>query len=225
MGEAPGLFEKRVTLSGMRQQQQPTPLLGPVGYSRGPAQLLAYVDESMRVLPDGTKCYYLAAAMISETACAATRDILRPLLLGREPRLHWTREGEPRKNLIAKTISQIPVECVVLVGAMLQHKKEDRARHQVLKHLLWELDQNMNVRHVVLESRGASQDRRDLTIVGGLRNSKHLSRRLIVSHGQPIQEPLLWIADAVAGAAGDQRCGNPSHYQSLGTRASAHGSG
>ncbi len=192
---------------------------GPVGSSHGPAQLLAYVDESMRVLPDGTtKCYYLAAAVITETACATTRDSLRPLLLGREARLHWTREGDPRKNLIAKTISQTPVESVVLVGAMLQHKKEDRARHQVLKHLLWELDHNLDVRHVVLESRGAIPDRRDLTVVGGLRNSQHLSRRLVVSHGQPIQEPLLWIPDAVAGAAGDQRCGNPSHYQSLGPR-------
>ncbi len=172
----------------------------------------------MRELPDSTtKCYFLAAAVIPEPACDLIRDTLRPLLLGREPRLHWTREADPRKELITKTISQAQVESVVLVGAMLHRNRQERARSQVLKHLLWELDR-MNVSHVVLESRGPTPDRRDLTVIGGLRNSQHVSRRLAVSHGQPIQEPLLWIPDAVAGAAGDQRCGNPNHYQTLGPR-------
>jgi len=36
-----------------------------------------------------------------------------------------------------------------------------------------------------------------------------------VTHGQPKEEPMLWAADAVAGAAGDQACGNPRCWHVL----------
>ncbi len=184
----------------------------------GPAQLVAYVDESMLELTDGTgMAYFLAAAVIYEASLAPTRANLRALLLGREPRLHWTKEFSRRKSLIMRTVSTAEVECVVVVGSMARRRQQERARRQVMKHLLWELDQ-MDVRWATLESRGAAADRRDLAVVGGLRNGRHLSRRLAVNHEQPIQEPLLWIADAVAGAAGDHRCGDPRYYRELAPR-------
>ena len=43
-----------------------------------------------------------------------------------------------------------------------------------------------------------------------------MSRRLIVEHGLPVQEPLLWAPDAVAGAVGDERCGQPACLEMLG---------
>ncbi|MEO7235781.1 MAG: hypothetical protein ABIW80_10430 [Lapillicoccus sp.] len=116
-----------------------------------------------------------------------------------------------------RTVSASDVESVVVVGSMASRHHQERARRQVMKSLLWELDQ-MDVRWATLESRGAAADRRDLAVVGGLRNGRRLSRRLAVTHERPIQEPMLWIPDAVAGAAGDYRCGDPRHYQELESR-------
>lgn len=59
------------------------------------------------------------------------------------------------------------------------------------------------------------RDRHDLRRIGGFRNARLVSRRLRVSHGQPLQEPLLWLPDAVAGAAGDHLCGRNDAYASL----------
>lgn len=47
--------------------------------------------------------------------------------------------------------------------------------------------------------------------IGGMRNARVLSRRLRVEHGLPTQEPLLWLPDAVCGAVGDDRCGEPGN--------------
>ena len=52
-------------------------------------------------------------------------------------------------------------------------------------------------------------------MVGHMRNAGHLSRRLIVVHGQPIQEAMLWIPDAVLGAVGDHQCGTGAFYEHL----------
>lgn len=51
--------------------------------------------------------------------------------------------------------------------------------------------------------------------IGGFRDAKAVSRWLSVSHGEPVQEPMLWVADAVAGAAGDYRRGTRRCYEVL----------
>ena len=74
---------------------------------------------------------------------------------------------------------------------------------------LYRLDQRQ-VSLVVLESRHAERDRHDVRAVGAFRNQRRLSRRLVVTHGRPLQEPMLWVADAVTGAVGDALCGQPT---------------
>lgn len=179
-----------------------------------PTALHAFVDESMRRVDEETKYYLMAAAVVPGTDCERIRDTLRPLLLGRSTRLHWRDERATRRQLIAKTIGAARVESLVVVGAMLNHRKEERARQLVMRHLLHELDRR-SVSTVLLESRHPDRDRHDLATIGGFRNARLISRRLTVSHGYPVQEPLLWVPDAVAGAAGEHRTGDSSCYQHL----------
>ncbi len=180
-----------------------------------PSRLLAFVDESMCRVDETTMCYFMAAAVIPEEDCEEVRAALRGLLLGKGDRIHWRHEHQHRKELIAKTILTAQVESLVVVGAMMNPRKQERARQLVLKRLLFELDQRQ-VAHAILESRHAERDRHDMRSIGGFRDAKAVSRRLSVSHGEPVQEPMLWVADAVAGAAGDHRRGTPRCYEALG---------
>ncbi len=85
----------------------------------------------------------------------------------------------------------------------------------LLSRLLYALDQRQ-VAHVVLESRHAERDRHDIRAIGGFRNAGMVSRRLVVSHGQPLQEPMLWVPDAVCGATGDHHRGARTCFEILG---------
>jgi hypothetical protein len=171
-----------------------------------PVRLLAFADESMRRVNEHTVCYFMAAAVIPEDHCPHVRDTLKALVPGRQGKLHWRDEAQPRRELITKTIRACAVESLVVVGAMVNPRKQERARRLVLRHLLHTLDIR-EVAHVVLESRHAERDRHDIAAIGGFRNAGVVSRRLAVSHAQPLQEPMLWVPDAVAGAAGDHSCG------------------
>lgn len=185
---------------------------GPMDDLAFPSSLVAFVDESMRRVDGQTKCYYMAAAVLPYDLCPVIRDVLRPLARRSVRRVHWRDEEEAAKELIVHTIVAAGVESIVVVGDMIEHRKEERARHQVLKNLLYQLDQR-HVSHALLESRFPERDRADITSVGRFRNGRYLSARLGVAHGQPLQEPLLWLPDAVAGAAGDHRCGLNRTYE------------
>ncbi|WP_460629391.1 hypothetical protein [Intrasporangium mesophilum] len=163
-----------------------------------PAPLLAFGDESMRRVDSTTMCYFMAAAILPAPQCEDVRDALRPLARKKLQRVHWRDEEESAKVLIVKTIAAMHVESLVVVGAMVDHQNQERARAQVLKALLYELDRR-EVAHLMLESRHAERDRHDLRSIGHFRDARLVSRRLVVSHGEPLQEPLLWLADAVAG--------------------------
>lgn len=148
----------------------------------------------------------LAAAVVPEDRRAEVRDGLRGLLLKGQDRLHWRDENQVRRVRIAAAVADLSIQSLVVVGARVVAARQERTRRQVLSRLLWELDRRQ-VEQLLLESRRAERDRHDVKAVGGFRNQQVLSRRLRVAHGQPLQEPLLWLPDAVAGAVGDDRCG------------------
>jgi hypothetical protein len=87
----------------------------------------------------------------------------------------------------------------VVVGIGLQNRRQERHRRQVLRRVLWELDQ-MDVSHVVLDSRRHQQDAADQTAVAGWRAQRVISSRLRIDHLRPRDEPLPCLADLVAGA-------------------------
>lgn len=182
---------------------------------QGPAQLLAYVDESMPFHADGvTAFYYLAAAVIADNRCDEVRAALRPLPQRALGRIHWRQENPRDKELIIKTITGAQVESVIVVGTMSDARNQERARQLVMKQMLWQLDQRA-VTVVTLESRGVNRDAFDVKSFGQFRQAQIVSRRLTVCHARALQEPLLWVPDAVAGAAGDVRCGRDPGAQEI----------
>ncbi len=68
-----------------------------------------------------------------------------------------------------------------------------------MERLLYELH-GMGVERVFFEARTPSLNQRDAAMVAAIHGSKTISARLQAGHQQPLQEPLLWAADAVASA-------------------------
>ncbi|GAA2818466.1 hypothetical protein [Kribbella solani] len=180
------------------------------GLSHGDPTLSAWVDES--VIVDGSRCptgtYTLAAVVAKAAAVGTTRDVVRALTLTRGGRLHWVDESGKRRDRIAAAIAALELSVIVVAGSPVQRAKQERARRCCLERLLQELS-STGVREVCLESRTATPDRRDLSLVESARRKGLIPRGFRVGFARPRDEPMLWIPDAVAGAVTASRLGEP----------------
>ncbi len=78
-----------------------------------------------------------------------------------------------------------------------------------MESLLFHL-QAAGVAQVWLESRNTAADRRDIDAVDRFRSRRVIGHTIRIDHGQPSNEPLLWLADIVAGAVSVAEGGEPS---------------
>ncbi|MFI7059545.1 hypothetical protein ACIBL3_01065 [Kribbella sp. NPDC050124] len=171
--------------------------------------LIAWVDESVIVGNDhlsGT--YTLAAVLADQGAIDDLRTQLLALTERKIVRLHWVAESAKRRDLIAETVAALSVMAIVVVGSPVHRQKQERARRCCLEHLLYELDQ-LGVSQAWLESRAPSQDKRDRSLVDSARRKGLLSYRTSIEFARPLQEPMLWLPDAVAGAVTAANLGEP----------------
>lgn len=171
--------------------------------------LSAWIDESVivgREHPSGA--YALASVITDESMVEDLRDILRALREKKVVRLHWVAESTKRRDLIAHTIAELDLVSVVALGTPVHRQKQERARRCCLECLLYELE-GFGVSHALFESRTGAQDRRDLSLVNSARDKALISRRLSVDFARPVQEPMLWLPDAVAGAVTAAQLGEP----------------
>ncbi|GAA1549001.1 hypothetical protein GCM10009804_01630 [Kribbella hippodromi] len=182
----------------------------PTGLSHGDLTLSAWVDES--VIVDGshspTGTYTLAAAVADANTVSTMRDVVRGLTLTRGGRLHWVDESGKRRDRIAAAIAALELSAIVVAGSPVRRAKQERARRCCLERLLHELS-SIGVRDVCLESRTATPDRRDLSLVESARRKGLIPRDFRIGFARPRDEPMLWIPDAVAGAVTASRLGEP----------------
>ena len=186
-------------------------------YSTGTMHLVswcAYVDESE---PDprfgGAGVYILAAALVAHDDQDTVRQAMRALRLRGQRKLHWHDESDQRRKLVTETIAVLPALHLIVVRVDVGARSE-RRRRLCLARLLHELD-TAGIAEVHLESRAARQNGLDLELLNRLRQQKAISSRLRIHHQPGPSEPLLWVPDVVAGAAGAQRRGDPSYIDRL----------
>lgn len=68
---------------------------------------------------------------------------------------------------------------------------------------------------VALEAREARQNESDLKLLAGLRTDRHIGLELRMTHPKGPGEPLLWLADIVAGAVAADRQRQSEHLQRI----------
>ncbi len=151
----------------------------------------AFVDESQR------GPYLVSAVLIDPRELAETRTRLRAMLLSGQRRLHFAQERPPRRRSLLSAMSGLSVR----VRLYESTEKEEIARQLSMARLLADLVA-MRGQRVVIESREASLDLRERRQIAMAVQAGTAPASLVYNHLRAHEEPLLWVADAVAWAYG-----------------------
>jgi hypothetical protein len=157
--------------------------------------LIVAIDESNR--STGPGLYVLAAVVVPHPVAGELRASLRALLLPRQQRLHWTKESQQRRLKTLNLVTHPRVELYAYV-ARAPWRKHESARGQSLALIL--RNHCKTASEVIIESREAHRDKYDHQVIVHARHRALLSRTVEVNFMAPRDEPLLWAADALAGA-------------------------
>jgi hypothetical protein len=115
-------------------------------------------------------------------------------------KLHWHDESAARRGKIMSAVATIDALHIVVVRTGPDGETPGRRRAKCLERLLYELD-GAGVDRLCLEAREPKQNLRDVKTLSVLRSGRIMTSQLRLTHAPGATEPLLWIADAVAGAA------------------------
>ncbi|MHB8324618.1 MAG: hypothetical protein ACYDHB_09400 [Candidatus Dormibacteria bacterium] len=169
----------------------------------------AYVDESIRMEPP---LYVLAAVLVAPTDEIAARQAMAAFSLPhRAPRFHWHDERENRRLAMLRCLAdlRLPIHAYVRPGPV-HGQHAGRARSRCLTSLLQDL-RLRSVGRLVIESREPHNDRRDARTILGAQQGRLAASSLEFQFARPREEPLLWPADAVAGAVASSRADTGPH--------------
>ncbi|MEJ2869765.1 DUF3800 domain-containing protein [Actinomycetospora sp. OC33-EN08] len=173
------------------------------------------MDESFHEHPS-EGFYVLAAAIFTGPDPEHARAAMLGLRAARATaKLHWNEMDADQRRTATATVAGLDGVHVVVVGAPVPPRRQERARRLTLRRLTYELH-GMGVTRIVIESRQQVLDRRDVTLVTATRNDLPKGTRLRVDHQRGADEPLLWVADIVAGAVRAGRHGVDDHRELLG---------
>ena len=129
---------------------------------------------------------------------------------------HWRTDSDDRHDHLIGVIARLPIEALVVVRQGPETDKNERRRCKCLETLLPELTR-CGCTHLVIESRGARDDRRDRDMLDALRAKKEITG-LRLDHAPGPADPVLWIADAVCGAVVAHRTGESRWLEAIADR-------
>ncbi len=170
----------------------------------------AFVDESYGVAAGH---YLLAAVVLDEGAADRVRDRVSAIRRRHPAEYHWRDEHRFARRAMVGLVASLGLRCFVVVASSVPPARQERARALCTAALLSELEAlDPPVTDLVVESRTAALDSADARRIAGLRISRHLGLDLHCPF-RTKAEPLLWLADAVAGAASADLAGVPDYLR------------
>ncbi|MEU8244798.1 hypothetical protein [Nonomuraea sp. NPDC048916] len=177
----------------------------------------AWGDESgsSHRLDPGT--YMMAAAMGEPDKIEGIRDAMGGLLLRGQRKVHWRDEAPNRRVMLIDAIADLPVEGFVVVRSAGVQDRAERLRRKCLELLLLELSA-LGCGHLVLESRGPADDKRDRMMLENMRRIKQIDSTLRLAHEPGPSDPMLWIPDVICGAVGQARVGEAKYLDKIESR-------
>lgn len=178
----------------------------------------AWSDESFQE-HDAAGFYILAAAVIPDEDAQqhAREEMLRLQARHVSTKLHWTKADAAQRGELARAVAALDGLHVVAVGAPVRPRKQERARAQCLNLLVCELH-GFGVGHLYMEARDQVLNLRDVTTVQQARYALPKDATFRLDHLYGAAEPLLWIADIVAGAVRAEKLGDGRYREILGER-------
>ena len=153
----------------------------------------AFVDESTR------RRYILCSIAVNPRDLGASRRELRAMLLPGQRRLHFVHEASSRRKALLSQMSDMRVRGTIYVCS----GDDTAARKEGLGQLVRDLV-SIGGRRLVVESR-EGRDGQDRQTIRAALLATGAKDQLDYKHMRPSEEPLLWVADAIAWAAGADR--------------------
>lgn len=179
------------------------------------SSMWAFTDESYHQADDARPGHYImGTAIIDASHFDAHRAAVASLRIAGARKLHWHEEGHRRRLTIIDTIARLDALHVVVMRARAHAEGTERQRRKCLERQIHETD-TLGVTHMVLESRGRADDQRDRKLLDTLRAKKAVGPGLRIDHRAGPDEALLWIPDAVCGAAHAAELGNTRYWERL----------
>jgi len=172
--------------------------------------VIAYLDESSRRGPSGL-LYVVAAAVVVGAEEDHARAELRKLLLPRQDYLHWHNERPARRAVILDTISGLGVLAMAVSYHPAANRHQERARSACVTALAGDLRRE-GIAELVIEARQEQQNRADRQHLLDARHAGLLPDSFAYRHRGKKEEPLLWIADAIAGTVSAHLAGDDSTW-------------
>ncbi len=153
--------------------------------------LHAFVDESIR-----GRRYVICAVLIPVSSLGPARRALRHLRAPGQRRIHFARESDERRRAALGSIAALDVDPVVY---FTDNRDQVAARARILAAMVADL-RSVGVTRVVIESRDRQDDRDRSVLFEAI--GHHPAPLFAYAHRRATDEPLLWIADAIAWAWG-----------------------
>ena len=172
--------------------------------------MIAFIDESVRA-GSGRLLYVAAAGAVLQADLDRARDELRRLLLPRQPYLHWNSEKAARRVAVLDRLTGLEVMAFACSYYPVGTRRQEPARATCLTALVGDLKAE-GISELVIETRGEVPDRRDRRTLLHAREVGIASGDLSYRHVGKLEEPLLWAADAIAGAVALHLTGEDSRY-------------
>jgi hypothetical protein len=176
-------------------------------------QLQAFADESFHE-DDHGGFYVLAAAVLPVERHEALREVMLEMRGRRSSKLHWYPMDDQEKLDVAKRVADFDELHVVTVGTPVRPRRQERGRALCLQRLVTELH-DAGVALLVAEARQADLNARDVATVRQSRFMLPKGTAFRIEHRIGVHEPLLWIADVVAGAVRARIHGTPEFFEPL----------
>ena len=154
----------------------------------------AFVDESQR-----GRLYLVCVVLVDPGYLPAVRAELRTMLMPGQRRLHFVNESARRRRLLLTVMSILPVRARVYTST----NKEPIARRQALAAILSD-SRDIGLDRIVIERRETGQDTRERRQIAAAIRAGNAPSALSYQHLSGYEEPLLWVADAIAWSYGAQ---------------------
>lgn len=160
----------------------------------------AYIDESIRT---AAGLYLFGAVCIEPSSEVPVRDALLGALPSGSSRFHWRNDSRLHRLVILHLLVELPATSIVLFQAGIDPRKAERHRQHLLWNLAAILDRELGVNDLVFESREKSQNAKDSQTLTSISQAGIAGPDFRYTFARPLDEPLLWLPDTVAGACGE----------------------
>jgi hypothetical protein len=174
--------------------------------------VLGFVDESLH---RDAGLYILSCVTIDDYRTVSLRaEIRQELLLPGQKRFHWRGENAERRTLALELLAEVHDTAYAYVCSRLQECGDGRARALCFKKLMWDARME-HISGITFESRQPHNDQIDRATIIGLQRSRIAPSSLVYDFKTPVDEPLLWLPDVMAGAIAASTTGNDLYADSL----------